>query len=84
MAKLIIDGKERELEDNSPIKDTCKEQGIAFGCEDGVCGTCMIEIEEGMENLSELNKKEKDLGLDGKYRLGCQCSIKSGLVKVKY
>lgn len=85
MAKIITEeGKEKEVPDGEPIKEACKELGIPFGCEDGQCGTCMIEVEEGQENLGELNDKEKNMGMDETHRLACQCKLKSGLIKIKY
>ena len=32
----------------------------------------------------KVNDKEKVMGLDNKERLACQCSIKSGIVKIKF
>jgi ferredoxin len=84
MAKLEMDGQEKEIPDGEPIKEASKEMGVVFGCEDGLCGTCMIEIEEGEDNLSELTEPEQSMGVDGKNRLACQCKIKSGTVKIKY
>ena len=84
MAKLKMDNKEKEIPDNSPIKTICEELGVIFGCEEGICGTCMIEVEQGIENLSELNQAEKDMGIEGKHRLACQCKIKHGEVKIRY
>ena len=79
-----MEGQEKELPDGSKIQDTCKELGVIFGCEDGLCGTCMIEVEEGMSNLSELNEAEKNMGVDERNRLACQCKIKSGTIKIRY
>ncbi len=86
MAKLIFnDENEVELEDGSLIKETCEEEGLPFACEEGVCGTCVIEVEEGMENLSEFTEEEEDfLGELDTERLACQCTIKQGCVKVKF
>jgi len=84
MAKVIVNNQEREIKDWEEIKDACKEMGVAFGCEDGMCGTCIIEVEEGSENLPELNDAEEALGMDGKYRLACQCKLKKGTLKLKY
>ena len=83
MAKLIFNSGEVEIPDGDPIKEKCRENNVPFGCEDGMCGTCTIEVESGEENLSEKNEKEKDMhGDDPKIRLACQCSIKSGEVKI--
>ncbi|MEN9626408.1 MAG: ferredoxin-4 [archaeon] len=86
MAKLINhEGKKEEVKDGDPIKSVCMEKfQIPFACEDGLCGTCLIYVIEGMENLSERNDKEKDMGLVGNERLACQCRIKKGIVSIKH
>ena len=87
MAKLIFKNtnKEVELEDGSSIKDACAEQGIPIPCSEGICGMCVIEVVEGMENLSEYTENERDfLGEMVNERLACQCHIKGGTVKVKF
>lgn len=88
MAKLIFDNnnEEIELEDNSPIAEFCEEAGVPFACTEGVCGTCVIEVIEGEENLSDPTQEEKDfLGDDVRCeRLACQCKIKKGNVKIRF
>ncbi len=65
--------------------------GLPFGCRDGECGTCIVEVESGMEYLSPVTDKEKkvlqNLGLTTeKTRLSCQMKIDSqnGHVRLKY
>ena len=87
MAKLIFTDNEEEfdLPDGSPIAEACEQAGVPFACTEGVCGTCVIEVVEGMQNLSEFNQAESDfLGDMGQERLACQCSIKHGCVKIKF
>ena len=84
MAKLIIDSVEYEIPDGGKIDAICEQAGIPFSCNSGVCGTCQIEIQEGSENLGELNNEELDLGMDKNNRLSCQCLIKQGIVKITY
>lgn len=84
MAKLIANGEEMDLEDNSELTEPCMELGIPFGCQTGVCGTCRIEIVEGTQNLSERTQCEDDMELEPQERLACQCKIKSGIVKIDY
>lgn len=86
MAKLTFnDEKEIEIPDGEPIKCYCEEEGVPFACEEGICGTCIIEIEEGGENLSEFTQEELDfLGEQDCERLACQCKIMKGRVKVRY
>lgn len=88
MATLIFDEnkEENELPDNSPISEICEEAGVPFACTEGVCGTCVIEVLEGMENLSRPTQEELDFLGDAtcKERLACQCRIKSGTVRVLF
>jgi len=64
---------------------------IPFGCRDGECGTCIINVEAGAEFLSPKNEKERavlaKIGCkDEKTRLTCQMKIEkpNGLVRLKY
>ena len=82
-------GAEGELEDGESLKEVIKTAGwpIAFGCEDGVCGTCIVNVEEGAENLSPMGEVEDQtldmmMMKDGKHRLACQCKA-NGDVKIK-
>ncbi len=87
MAKLFFEDtqKEVELADGSPIADACEQAGVPFACTEGVCGTCVIEVTKGLENLSAFTEAEADfLGDSGSERLACQCKIKHGLVKIKF
>jgi ferredoxin len=87
MAKLIFidQNEEHELPDGSPLHEVCEASGVPFACTEGVCGTCVIEVTEGMENLSAFNAAEADFlgGLD-RERLACQCKINGGCVKIKF
>jgi ferredoxin len=85
MGKLMrSDGKEIEVPDGEPIKQYAKMLNVAFGCENGLCATCLLEIIEGAENLSEQSDREKEMELTKDFRLACQCKLKSGIVKFKY
>jgi len=88
MAKLIFqnNGEEAELEEGSKIAECCEQQGVPFACTEGVCGTCVIEVVEGEENLSSPTQEEKDFLGEGTLdeRLACQCRIKCGTVKIRY
>jgi len=87
MGKLVFEdtGEEHELEDGAPIAEICEEAGVPFACTEGVCGTCVIEVMDGMENLSEFTQEEEDfLGDLDNERLACQCKLKSGLVKINF
>jgi len=87
MAKIIfVDNQEEfELPDGAPITEVCEQAGVPFACTEGVCGTCVIEVADGMDNLSEFNQAESDfLGELDSERLACQCKIKGGCVKIKF
>ena len=86
MAKLVFNGDdELEVDDGSPLKPHCEEAGVPFACEEGVCGTCIVEVEAGMENLSGFTQEELDfLGEQDLERLACQCKVKSGCVKLRF
>lgn len=88
MAKLKFEptGEEIELPDNSPIQEVCEEAGVPFACTEGVCGTCVIEIKTGKDNLSAQTQEEKDfLGEDcSNERLACQCKILGGEVTISF
>ena len=87
MAKIIFDENQEEVDlpDGSPLQEACEEAGVPFACTEGVCGTCVIEVTEGMENLSEFNEAEADfLGELGTERLACQCKIQGGCVRIKF
>ncbi|MDF2186590.1 2Fe-2S iron-sulfur cluster-binding protein [Grimontia hollisae] len=53
---------------------------VPFGCRSAACGTCAIDVEVGMSNLSPRTEEEQDLlddlNMDGdKRRLACQCTL---------
>ena len=87
MAKIFFEDNQDEIEvsDGSPITEACEQAGVPFACTEGVCGTCVIEVVDGMHNLSEFNQAEADfLGELDQERLACQCKIKCGCVKIKF
>ncbi|MBM3207708.1 MAG: (2Fe-2S)-binding protein [Chlamydiae bacterium] len=87
MGKIIFDNtkEEVELDDGCPIAQVCEDAGVPFACTEGVCGTCVIEVVDGMENLSEFTQEEMDfLGEQDRERLACQCKLKGGCVKITF
>ena len=87
MGKLVFvnTGEEKEVADGSPIQEICEEAGVPFACTEGVCGTCVIEVVEGMDNLSSFTQEEKDfLGDPNRERLACQCKLQGGCVKINF
>jgi len=86
MAKIIFKRKNKKIsvEDNSPIKQACKELGVPFNCEEATCATCSIDILSGEDNLNEPNENEINLGKDRKHRCACQAKIKKGVVEIDF
>lgn len=87
MGKLIFEdtNEEIELPEGERIQQACEEAGVPFACTEGCCGTCVIEVVDGMENLSPFTQEEQDfLGEMECERLACQCKLKQGEVKIKF
>ncbi len=88
MAKLKFEttSEEVDLPDNSPIQEVCEEAGVPFACTEGVCGTCVVEVVDGKENLSEQTQEEEDFLGEGctDERLACQCKILGGEVTISF
>lgn len=80
MPTITIDGQSRELTEGEAIQASCEALGVPFGCQAGSCGTCVISIESGMENLEPRNELEEDMGLRDNERLACQARIRAGEV----
>ncbi|MBN2566734.1 (2Fe-2S)-binding protein [Candidatus Woesearchaeota archaeon] len=83
MARLIRGNRTEEIPDGSRIVEAAGRLGVPFGCYEGVCGACRIEIESGMENLSPLTGHEEEQGCSGTERLACQCTIAGGEARIK-
>ena len=84
MAKVIAEGKTIEVKDGENIKPACEDIGVPFGCEDGICGVCRIEVTKGSENLSEVTEAERNFDCNETNRLACQCVLKKGVLEFKY
>ncbi len=60
---------------------------LTYGCREGDCGTCIMKVDKGWENLSEpsvLEDKVLRENMAGKHnRLACQAQVLGGDVAVK-
>lgn len=75
-------GQTAEAKDNALLKDVTQENGwpIPYACENGICGTCLVRVEAGKENLNPIDEQEQMTldamgALDGNHRLACQCKL---------
>jgi ferredoxin len=84
MANLKMGDKTEEVSDGGEIRPAAEKLGVPFSCGDGVCGSCLVQVVAGEDNLSDLTAAEKEFGLkDKKKRLCCQVKIKSGDVEIR-
>lgn len=89
--KFTNTGEEEEAKIDQNLMEVTQDAGwpIAYGCEDGLCGTCVVRVAEGKENLNTPDDKEKQtldiMGLaEGDFRLACQCKVeKDGDVTIE-
>ncbi|MBE9200005.1 MULTISPECIES: 2Fe-2S iron-sulfur cluster-binding protein [unclassified Nodularia (in: cyanobacteria)] len=80
------DKKTLQVEASQPLTKICDEHpvSILFGCRCVACGTCLIEILSGMDNLSPIREEERIL-LDilvpdhPNLRLACQCVVQGDI-----
>lgn len=84
MGVLFVDGKSREVPDGDAIMPFAEDLGVPFGCTEGICATCVIIVEEGMDNLMPMTNAERAMGLGKNERLACQAHLREGLVKVTW
>lgn len=60
---------------------------ITYGCREGDCGTCIMKVTEGWNNLTEPSVLEDKIlreNMAGKHnRLACQAQVLGGIIRVK-
>ena len=84
MAILKTDNLQISVAEGDKIIYACEQLNIPFGCKDGSCGTCLIKIIQGMENLSPRAAAEQaEIPLAADQRLACQCRLMKGTVLIK-
>jgi ferredoxin len=82
-------GEECEVDYDDTLVDATfrYDLPIRYRCERAVCTTCLIEVMEGMENLSPAEEREKQtlaaIKAQPNWRLSCQVSL-LGDVKLDY
>lgn len=81
--KIQNTGQSAKTNDGQMLRTVTQSNNwdIPYACENGICGTCIVKVTEGKENLSEMEEMEKQtlqaLGADdGEHRLACQCKVK--------
>jgi ferredoxin len=80
------DGIEKEVDSGMSLMDVATLVGssLAFGCGEGVCGSCLITVHEGLENLSAKSEQEEEtlqsIGAKSNQRLACRCKVNGDVV----
>lgn len=77
-------GSTAECPAGSNFREVAQSQNldVPFGCESGICSTCLIHIKSGAENLGPKTEQE-EFTLEARgvaqedmtTRLGCQCTV---------
>ncbi len=85
MAKAKITFKDIDLTVHTPVGVRVIElsekvgSGIIYGCREGDCGTCMMNVEDGWENLSSPSVIEDKILRENvagrRNRLACQAQV---------
>ena len=81
IVKFADDGATAEVAAGTTVQDVAEmaDARHAFGCRDGMCGTCIVTVLEGMDALSPKGEEEADTleAFDGgpDDRLACQLVV---------
>ena len=79
--KYNPDNKEFECKKGASLFEESEkaELSIPFGCNNGMCGTCLCSVKKGAGNLSPKTDQEKEtlelFDAEENQRLACQCKI---------
>lgn len=92
MPRLIFERTRFELDvpDGGALVDICDEHvraGVPFSCRHANCGTCRLEVREGIDLCAPADEDERDLlehlNAPATQRLGCQLRILPGDGRVR-
>lgn len=84
-----LDNKEHDVPDGTLLQQIIDKSGadIPFGCREGSCATCMIEVLAGMEFLNPPTDAEQTTlmpdELAQNVRLACQCRVSGGRIEIQ-
>lgn len=85
---LTRDGSTHEVPEGTRFLEFCQESGAAhdFGCTVGSCGTCVLVLTQGAENVVPATDEEMEtveMCTDADARLGCQLVVNGDIVVEK-
>ena len=89
-SKIKIEDKEIEVESGKHLSESldATNSPILFGCRTGICGTCLIKVLDGQENITPPCDDEAEFleivaEGDKDMRLACKVVI-DGNIHIKY
>lgn len=88
---VVSDGSEYQVEakkgDSLVLASGRGPYPISTGCYDGTCGTCSVEVLEGVGELTQADSHEENTkkinGVAENLRLGCQTAVLGENVRVR-
>lgn len=80
MGQIKFNNQVVDIDSSGNFIEACEELDISFRCRHGRCGSCKVEVSEGIELLGPLSENELSRGLNEKERLMCQCNAPDGIV----
>ena len=91
MAKVTFksDAKTVDAPDGTPLVQIAEDNGasIAFSCKAGVCVSCLVNVNKGMDSLTPPTDNEKatleGFGAKPNQRLACQATVQKGEVEIE-
>lgn len=93
MPKVYFERTKLEVDwpEGGALVDLCDREpraGVPFSCRHANCGTCRIDIREGIELCEPPNEDERALldelnARDERIRLGCQLRVRAGDGRVR-
>lgn len=86
--RILNNNMELEVSENTSILEAALDHDIDIDNDcgaNGVCGTCQVHIENGLNNLSEMTDGERELlemtdYIPNKSRLACQTRVFGDIV----
>ena len=78
---ILNNNRTLEVDANYPLTQLALDEvyGWFFDCRGGVCGSCLMEVIQGAENLSPKSEKEQEFltskGALANQRLACLCRV---------
>lgn len=90
LSKIKVNNQEIEVESGKHLSETldATNSPILFGCRTGICGTCLIKIIDGKENINPPCADETEfleIVAEGKSNLRLACKvIINGNIQIEY